>query len=153
MKASTGAKDAEDFGESAQLLIAREVMKEETGENVVERSVGKGKRFGHDLVERDIESRARGLVTGDANDLGIGVDGGDMGGGTLRFKEKRECAGAASEVEDVVFPVKGCVTDESGFESAFANCGLDDEVVPGRECAKAESGDVGRWHAALILRQ
>ncbi len=147
MKAASGAEDAEDLGEGAKLLIAREVMKEEAGEDVIERSIGKGNRFRHDLVEVDLESGARGLITGDAQDLGIGVDGGHAGCGMLRLEKQCQRAGAAAEIEDAVFRLERGLLEEFRFKRSLANGRLDDEVVPRGERAKAESGDVSGWHA------
>jgi hypothetical protein len=147
------AKNPEDLGEGAEFLVAREVMKDEAGEDVIERRVGKWESVGHDLVEVDVESGAGGFVTSDAKDLGIGVDGGNAGLGMLRLEEKSEGAGAAAEIEDAVLRLERGLLNESRFEGPLANGGLDDEVVPGGEGAVAKSGDVGGLHAGLILRQ
>ena len=153
MKAAARAKDAEDFGESAEFLLAREVMKDEAGEYVIERRIGEWQSVGHDLVKVDVEAGARGLFPGDAKNLGIGVDGGDAGLGMLRLQEKGERASAAPQVEDAIVRSERGLLNEARFESSLANCGLNDEVVPRGESAVAKSGDVSGLHARLILRQ
>lgn len=95
----------------------------------------------------DVKPGAGGLVTSDAEDLRVGVDGGDAGCWILRFEEQRERAGAAAEIENAVVWLEIGLLNEPGFKGAFANGGLDDEVVPRSECAKAERGDVGGRHA------
>lgn len=153
VKLACGAEDARDFTQSTQLVFARQVMEDETRENMIERCVGKRQRERHGLLEVDGERSASGFGSGHIEDLRIGIDGGNARFGIARLKKKSECAGAASEIEEACARQRRRLGDEARLEGILAESGLNDEVVPRRQRAIAQRGDVSGIHERTILRQ